>query len=143
MWSKSAFFASLRSCYVPCRFLLRPLRSHHVFITCTATRALRPLRLNYALITFLLQLERPFYACTTHLSRSVFELYINRRSALFFPPSTKVTICSVKNGRPQHDSMAVRYLEQTQLSTAAYNVEVAGNGAIRLPRCCKDPAKTC
>jgi hypothetical protein len=60
----------LRSWYVPCRFLLRQPRSHQVIITRTATRALRPLRLNCTLNTFFLRLERPFYACTTHLSRS-------------------------------------------------------------------------
>jgi hypothetical protein len=63
------------------RFLLRPTRSHHVFITHTATRALRLLSLNCALITFLLRLERLLYACTTHLSRSAFELYINTQTA--------------------------------------------------------------
>jgi hypothetical protein len=61
---------SLRSLYVPCRFVLRPPRSHQVIITCTATRELRPPCLNCALNTFLLRLERPFYVYTTHLSRS-------------------------------------------------------------------------
>jgi hypothetical protein len=63
-------FFLIRSQYVPCRFLLRPPRSHQVIITRTSTCALRPLRLDCALITFLLRLERPFDACTTHLSRS-------------------------------------------------------------------------
>jgi hypothetical protein len=44
---------SLLSLYVPCRFVLRPPRSHQVIITRTATRALRPPRLNCTLIAFL------------------------------------------------------------------------------------------
>jgi hypothetical protein len=35
-------------------------------------------------------------------------------------------------GRPRHESMAVRDLEQSQLSTASNNVEIAGNGTIQL-----------
>jgi hypothetical protein len=33
-------------------------------------------------------------------------------------------------GRPKHESMAVRDVEQSQLSTAANNVEIPGNGTI-------------
>jgi hypothetical protein len=33
-------------------------------------------------------------------------------------------------GRPKHESMAIRDVEQSQLSTAANNVEIAGNATI-------------
>jgi hypothetical protein len=35
-------------------------------------------------------------------------------------------------GRPRHESMLVRDLEQSQLSTAANNVEIAGNETIHI-----------
>jgi hypothetical protein len=35
-------------------------------------------------------------------------------------------------GRPKHGSMAVRDLEESQLSTAANNEEIASNGAIQI-----------
>jgi hypothetical protein len=35
-------------------------------------------------------------------------------------------------GRPRHESIAVRDLEQSQLSTAANNLEIAGNGIIQI-----------
>jgi hypothetical protein len=35
-------------------------------------------------------------------------------------------------GAPRHESMAIRNLEQSQLSTAANNVEIAGNGTIQI-----------
>jgi hypothetical protein len=35
-------------------------------------------------------------------------------------------------GRLKHESMAVRDLEQSQLSTAANNVEIPGNGTIQI-----------
>jgi hypothetical protein len=35
-------------------------------------------------------------------------------------------------GKPGHESMAVRNLEQSQLSTAANNVDIAGNGTIQI-----------
>jgi hypothetical protein len=34
--------------------------------------------------------------------------------------------------RPRHKSKVVRDLEQSQLSTAANNVEIAGNGPIQI-----------
>jgi hypothetical protein len=33
---------------------------------------------------------------------------------------------------PRHESMAVRNLEQSKRSTAANNVEIAGNGKIKI-----------
>jgi hypothetical protein len=35
-------------------------------------------------------------------------------------------------GRPRNESMAVRNMKLSQLSTAANNVEIAGNGKIQI-----------
>jgi hypothetical protein len=35
-------------------------------------------------------------------------------------------------GRPRHESMVVRDLKQSQISTAANNVEIVGNGKIQI-----------
>jgi hypothetical protein len=59
-------------------------------------------------------------------------------TVLFIPPSTKITCHSVKKkdqqgmggGRPKHESMAVRDVEQSQLAIAATNVEIAGSATI-------------
>jgi hypothetical protein len=57
---------------------------------------------------------------------------------LFFPAQKKNATALKKGqpgmggGRPKHGSMAVRDLEQSQLSTAANNEEIASNGAIQI-----------
>jgi hypothetical protein len=79
-WSKSAFFALLGSFYVLGTSLADSNCIQHVptkALSRALPRVYYVLYLNYALITFLQRLERPFYACTIHLSRSdyVWTLY--------------------------------------------------------------------